>query len=93
MKPSVIFDRWIGANAARLEQETPAFRRLVAFVALELKMIEHSPKGVSPGTAQSITERLAGLKHALSVRNMTPPELNLPKIKVVRPWPPNPRSK
>jgi hypothetical protein len=86
MKPSIKFDRWIAKNAAAIEQ-TPALKRLVAFTLLDLKMIEMNPKGVSPGTAQSITERLAGLRHALSVRGIPEPDLKLPKMKIVRPVP------
>ena len=87
MKPSITFDRWIAANAAAIEQDTDAFKKLVAFSSLHLKMIEMNPKGVSPGTADAVTECLKKLKAEIDKRGMAVPMVRLPKLKIVRPVP------
>jgi hypothetical protein len=85
MKPSIVFDRWIAANAAAIEQDTAAFKKLVAFASLYLKMIEKNRKGVSPGTADAATDCLKSLKAEIDKRGMAAPMVRLPKMKIVRP--------
>lgn len=85
MKPSAIFDRWIKDNAERIADDGAEFRKLIAFVALELRMIEHNRNGMSPGTVEAITKRFRQLRTQCASRRIAPPEIELPKIKVVLP--------
>jgi hypothetical protein len=50
-------------------------------------MIENNPKGLSPATAEAAQTCFVDLKIAMASRDLKPPKITLPKMKIVRPGP------
>jgi hypothetical protein len=86
LKASTAFDRWIRSNSAAIaEDSSDQFKHLIATTSLLLKMIEGNPKGVAGVTAEYVAETMKKLKAEIEKRGMKPPDIQMPKIKVVRP--------
>lgn len=87
MKPSAIFDRWMKDNAEQIASDGKEFQKLIAFALFDLRMIEGNRKGLIAPVADDMIQRFAKLRTQIASRGMKPPEMELPKIKIIQPAP------
>lgn len=85
LKPSTKFDRWAQANAGRIDQEGKELRLLVDLISLELKSIERARKGYPAILFDAAVERQTKLKDELEACGIDLPDVQIPKIKIIRP--------
>lgn len=84
MKPSTTFANWIRSNSGRLAKESEDFQHTVATTSLTLEMIEMNEEMGQAATEYAI-QLFKKFEADVKERGWDMPDIDLPKIKVVKP--------